>query len=231
MMEMEIFLTRLAAASLIIMAYSFLYKENYLFRFAEHTTLGISIGYAASQLYKSLIESGIAKIQGGATIYIIPLLIGLLMYGQLSSRTRWTSRYPLAIAVGSGLGLSVRGEIESHFIAQIIATSAPMFAPGDALGTFNSLLMVIGTLTSVSFFVFTREHKGSWNIVTRIGRLFLVIGFGALFANTIMTRFAWFLGPWVENVVKYPGYIPAVIGIIVIFVHAGMSRFRTQSET
>jgi hypothetical protein len=48
---------------------------------------------------------------------------------------------------------------------------------------FNNLVILVGTITGLLYFFFSKEHTGNFGKVTRVGIYFLMISFGASFGN------------------------------------------------
>ncbi len=59
---------------------------------------------------------------------------------------------------------------------------------------FSNLLLVVGLITSLLYFYFSREHRGALGVATRIGVWFLMISFGASFGFTVMSRVSLAIG-------------------------------------
>ena len=105
------------AAGLTLAMYSFLYRDNPLFKLAEHLYLGVSVGYGitiavhqylAKQLYEPLIEPLISPETAKHApewAVLIPVALGFCMLARFIPRYAWLSRYAFAIVVGWGAGL------------------------------------------------------------------------------------------------------------------------------
>jgi hypothetical protein len=204
------------AAFLTLCIYSFLYRDNPFYRFAEHLFVGISVGYgiviAMHQgviplAWDPLSEAVTAlwtEITGETTpetrdalwglFKIIPIAIGLLFFARLSPRHTWLIRYPIAILIGFGAGVAIPNVLQANIFAQTRGTIEP-FATINA-GTlsawdiFGAVLMVVGVICTLTYFFFSVEHRGPINWLSKIGIAFLMIGFGAAFGNTVMGRLA-----------------------------------------
>ncbi len=204
------------AAFLTLCIYSFLYRDNPFYRFAEHLFVGISVGYgiviAIHQgviplAWDPLSEAVTAlwtEITGETTpetrdalwglFKIIPIAIGLLFFARLSPRHTWLIRYPIAILIGFGAGVAIPNVLQANIFAQTRGTIEP-FATINA-GTlsawdiFGAVLMVVGVICTLTYFFFSVEHRGPINWLSKIGIAFLMIGFGAAFGNTVMGRLA-----------------------------------------
>ena len=53
---------------------------------------------------------------------------------------------------------------------------------------FGAILMLIGVISTLTYFFFSVEHRGVVGGVSKVGILFLMIGFGSAFGNTVMGR-------------------------------------------
>jgi len=180
---------------LMLMIYSYpLYKENLAFRFAEHTYIGITLGVSLIVAMTNVIRIAIVPMLQGKYHYIIPIILGFMMYSLLVPRYRWVSRYPIAILVGTGFGLGMRGVLIPNITQQVISTITPPAAGAGAVDWWNYIYIAIGTICAVMYFVLTWEHRGGLGSATRLGRWIIMIGLGAYFGNTVLFRMAMLSG-------------------------------------
>jgi len=164
-----------------------LYKENILFKFAQYTFVGVSIGYTIAMGVKTIIDAAWTPITHGEYIYIIPIILGFMLFLRFKKGLEVYSEWAMAFLIAVGAALAIRGNVHAYFFEQITATMLPIVAK-DPVTSFNNIVIIIGTLTSMLYFIMTREHKGILKYPTRIGRIFIMIAFGAFFAGLIMTR-------------------------------------------
>jgi hypothetical protein len=179
------------AAFYTLLTFSFIYKESAIYRFAEYTFVGATAGHYIVIAYQSIVNKGLYPVvRQGQYIYILPLILGLMMFSRFSKKQSWISYYPIALLVGVGTALAMRGTIQAEFLAQITSTIAPLFAP--SLTAFNNLVIAITVISVLIYFLFTVETKGPlkrpMDYVGKIGRYMLMVGFGAQFGAAIMTR-------------------------------------------
>ena len=204
------------AALLTLCIYSFLYRDNPFYRFAEHLFVGISVGYgivitihqgfiplAWNPLSEAVSALGTQMI-GEATpetsealrglFKIFPIGIGLLFFARLSPRHTWLIRYPIAILIGFNSGIAIPNVLRAAIFEQTHGTLTPFaqmhagsLPPGDIIG---AVLIVIGLICTLIYFFFSVEHQGPVGWLSKIGIAFLMIGFGAAFGNTVMGRVA-----------------------------------------
>ncbi|MBS7619987.1 hypothetical protein KEJ21_04995 [Candidatus Bathyarchaeota archaeon] len=183
-----------SALFLMLMIYSYpLYKENPFFRFAEHLFIGLALAIAVITAIQTTIKMAVTPLLSGNIVYVIPIILGFMMYFIFSSDYRWVSRYPIAILVGSAIGLGMRGVIIPNILTQIVSTiTFPKST--DFMSMFNFVYIALGTLFAVMYFLLTYEHKGAILYPTRLGRWLIMIGLGAYYGNTVLFRMSMLSG-------------------------------------
>ena len=209
------------AAVVTLFIFSFLYKDNPLYKFAEHLFVGVSAGYyivlnywtvIVANLYDPLTKAftGVDPASGQKVVMeggsfaaqqgdyrgwlIIPGVLGLLLFTRLISRIDWISRWSLAIIIGVYAGLKTTGFAQGDLVAQVQASLIPLWHPGDLWGTISAIVFTVGLVTSLLFFFYSREHKGALGVASRIGVYFLMISFGAGYGYTVMSRVSLLIG-------------------------------------
>lgn len=195
-------------AALTLMVFSFLWRDNPLYKFAEHLFVGVSAAYwMVMGFWSTLWPNGIVKLVPSAArltdptvapppaepLVVIPILLGLLMLLRLWPRYAWLARWPTAFAVGTTLGYNLVRELRSNFLNQISATvarGAVVFTPGgiDWGATFDLWVIIVGTVCGLAYFTYTRRSDGPIGRLARTGLLFLMVAFGASFAYAVMGR-------------------------------------------
>jgi hypothetical protein len=196
------------ATGLTLCIFSFLYKDNPLFKLAEHLYVGVSVGYTIVKAYDTVIVHLIVKpiVEQGEFTLLIPVAIGLLMLTRYVPKAAWMSRYAFAFIVGLGAGLAIPRTISSFILKQIEDTVRPLLsmAPGDGLtvsmnvlnpaSNINAVIILIGVSSVLFYFFFSIEHSGPGKMVARTGIVFLMIAFGAAFGYTVMARMSLLIG-------------------------------------
>ena len=179
---------------LMLMIYSLpLYKENTTYRFAEYLYVGIALAITVITNFAYVVGVAINPLLDGEILMIVPLVLGCLMFTMLIPEYRWLSRYPIALLVGAGFGLGIRGTIGPNLQDAIISTiTAP--TEGGAMAWFNFAYIAVGLICSIMYFLLTMEQTGVLKAPTRIGRLFIMIGLGGYFGNTVLFRFTMLTG-------------------------------------
>ena len=199
----------------IIMAWSYLIKDNILFKFVQATYVGLGVGHWLVMVVKYFRENTFPTISSTNPLLILPFAIGLLLFGRLKREYLWVYKYPLAILVGAGLGLQIRGMLKAELIDQLISTMNISLTP--SLEGFNSVIIFIFVISAMFYFFFTVRDRevttsGTINlrgIMTKIGQYVLMGAFGAGFAASFLGRLA-VLMDVLENVVFF---IPKMLGL------------------
>ncbi len=167
---------------------SFAFKDNPLYRLVENVYVGVSAGHAIVLGWINIRDKGIEPmIKKGDWSLLVPMVLGVLLYTRYSKKLSWLSRFPLALLVGIGTGLAIRGTIGSQIVSQISGTLLP-------LNSVNNILIVLGTLGVLTYFFFSVEHRGVLRSVSMFGRYVMMVSFGAAFGSTVMGRMALFIG-------------------------------------
>lgn len=185
-----------------IFIYSFLWKENPLSRAVEHLFIGLAAVFTLAGMYDAAATQaywGTNRIVEGNFIWLIPVLISLMYFFFFSKKYFFLYRYPVSVVAGIMAGMMICGMIQSNFLVQIQSTvTLPLVGEGVWEGWpppgLDSIIIIIGIITALSFFFFTWEHRGALGISTRIGRYFLMATFGAAYGGTVMARMSLFIG-------------------------------------
>ncbi len=189
----------IVAAGLTLSLYTFLYKDNPLFKFAEHIYVGVAAAYVFGQVwYPTLYGEIIGPMTGSdesssSTTWwlLVPTLLGCLMLTRFSARIGWLSRIAFAFFVGLGAGFAIPRTISSYILAQVEPTLSPLSLSVEGL---NLLIILVGVVTVLIYFFFSVEHTGVVGHASKVGIWFLMISFGASFGYTIMARVSLLIG-------------------------------------
>ena len=179
--------------ALTIFILSFLYRDNPLYKLAEHIFVGVSAGYYIALAYKDTIEPNLLdQLAAGNWTRVGALALSLLMFTRFVSKISWLSRWPLAFVVGMYAGINIVAFGSGDLIIQLQSTMVD-FVHGGFQGVSN-LLLLVGLAASLMYFYFSAEHRGVLGGVSRIGIWFLMISFGASFGYTVMSRVSLAIG-------------------------------------
>lgn len=198
------------AATLTIAILSFLYKDNPLYKFAEHLYVGVSAAYwvifaAKFTMEQQLInefasnwhlylDTGSRAAFWEAWILVIPTILGFMMLTRwFGPKVGWISRWPIAFTIGLGTGLAITGSIQGVLLPQVQATFVPFWGP-DLWVVVGNILLFVGVISSIIYFYFSKPHKGFLGGVSRVGIIFIMVSFGAAFGYTVMSRVSLLIG-------------------------------------
>lgn len=255
-------------AILTLSIYSFLYKDNPFYKFAEHLVVGVSAGYYLVIYYFNfihpnvfspvfLLRLGDESIGFGSFLWwmaLIPGVLGLLLYTRFFPKIGWVGRWALGIYVGGYAGLGISPVMQARVIEQLRANALSVAGIEDpfaaitnvALGitifavvayllivkrnlgargwlpmlgvlvlsavaayagwlvlslisragvvSITNILLVVGLLGTLSYFFFSMRHVGVLGGLARVGIIFLMVGFGASFGYTVMSRVSLLIG-------------------------------------
>src|SRR5215210_464228 len=245
-MPIETIIGGWVATGLTLFIFSFLYKDNPLFKLAENLYVGVSVGYTIVKTYDTVIVHLIWKpiVENHEWTLLIPVAIGLLMLTRYVPKAAWLSRYAFAFIVGVGSGLAIPRTISSFILKQIEDTVRPlmMLVPGDGVtftwnllnpaSSVNTIIILVGVSSVLFYFFFSVEHTGPGKAVARTGILFLMIAFGAAFGYTVMARMSLLIGR-LSDLIEFsdPSYGRPALWLLLVTVGIllAMSR-RHQGE-
>ncbi len=211
------------AAALTLCIYSFLYKDNPFYKFAEHLLVGVSAGYfLIIDYYNNILPNLITPLKDGfGTLFtqgkftaglaaIVPGLLGIVILTRLLPKVGWVSRWALGFYFGAYQGLIITGAMQANILSQVWGTfikdGNPVFSLvlvsqslhhpsfGSVVLALSGPLMILGVVCTLTYFFFSTEHRGFPGGVAKIGIVFLMIGFGASFGYTVMARVSLLIG-------------------------------------
>ncbi|HHX11101.1 MAG TPA: hypothetical protein GX729_07025 [Firmicutes bacterium] len=166
---------------------SHVWKENPFYRIAEHLYVGISAGHAVVMAWGNIRDTAVKPLtEEGQFLWIVPIVLGILLYARYFKGISWIARFPVAVMVGIGTGVAVSGAIHGDFSQQISATIK--------VGSVNEILLLVFVIASLSYFFFSRDLKGPLSSVPQLGKVVLMVAFGAAFGTTVMGRMALLIG-------------------------------------
>lgn len=191
-MSLSEIITLWVGGLLTLMIFSFLYKDNPFYKFAEHLFVGVSAAYAmvvafwttlmpnlVGYLYPSSIGwfannpaeaqeviKGILS-QPWWKLYgrYIPLIFGIMMLTRLHPRIAWLSRWAMAFIIGFASGTNLTRYLQSDFIQQINATLIPIivFNNGSfSLGATITNIVIVGGALSALVYFFFSKEHKGW---------------------------------------------------------------------
>lgn len=210
-MEFTTFLWTTFAAFLTLAVFSFLYKDNPMYMFAEHLFVGVSAGYFVIILWHGALVPNLFKkladgdwyllwLNASEWWYFVPFILGVMMFARFFKKSSWISRWPLAMYIGISTGLAIPLEMANRVNRQLWAMMEPINWSSfwgerylDIGSGYSELLIFVGTIAGLVYFFFSKAHTGAFGAVAKFGIWTLMIGFGASFGFTVMARISLFI--------------------------------------
>lgn len=195
---------------LTLLVFSYLFGDNFLFRLATYLFVGVTAGYVTTMIiYQVIWPRIVLPLVNGSTdqriMAAVPLLLGVLLLFKLFPQLSSIGSLPMGYLVGIGAALAVGGAVMGTIFSQVGGTIAlfdfrsPTAEPiSPFVRVLESILILLGTLSTLVFFHFNTRNKQSAELerakwietLSKIGQVFIAITFGALFAGVYLTAIA-----------------------------------------
>ncbi len=179
---------------LTVMVFSYLWKDNALFRLAVYLFVGVSAGYVGAVACRQvLLPRLILPLLEGDLLAAFPLLLGLALLGKLSRRTAALGNPSLALMVGVGTAVAIGGAVLGTLIPQVQAT-INNFELDPARSMAEQILdastFLVGTVTTLVYFHYSArpgaqgpQRSKLVTLLGWVGQIFIAITFGVIFAG------------------------------------------------
>jgi hypothetical protein len=198
---------------LTLLVFSYLLGDTPLFRFAQAVFVGVAVAYATVvAVYLVLLPKLVIPLTLDPDVnrpLFVPLILGVLLLAKL--RTSWAplGNIPIAFLFGVGSALAIGGALTGALMPQLSATIMPLSSSlepqsfaNNAGSILSNVVLVVGTIGALLSFRFTTggrhaatrllDHLGlGWGM---IGRWFVLMAFGAIFASTAVSRVSILIG-------------------------------------
>ena len=176
------------AAIVTIVAYSYLFGDNPLYRFLEHLFIGITAAVMTIQAVLNIKNQAVTPILAeGQYLWVIGIIGGIMMLARFTKKYAWVSRAPLSLIIGATSALSIIRAVESEIVKQVAATVNLKWTSVN--GAIYILCVVL---------IFTINEKSkSGHAVTSLGKLgqyAMMLAFGASMGATVMARISMVVG-------------------------------------
>ena len=175
-----------------------IYYSLWYFPYKVIRLLSTLFGIADNNVFpENGIDAGWSEISFS---YIIPLILGIFMLLRLIPSLSWLARWAIAYIVGMAAGLRFYGYLNSDILEQINASTIDI--TGSYTDIINAIIIIIGTLTGLLYFFFSRSDTGLISKISKIGIYFLMISFGASFGFAVMGRISLLIGRF-NSLIEY----------------------------
>jgi hypothetical protein len=200
------------AAALTLLVFTYLLGDNPLYRIALNLLVGVAAGYvfvivAYNVLWPWIQEVGLplwdlvvgapqpAPINWSSTVALLLGLILLLRAFRIASPL---GSWVMALMVGVGAAVAIGGAVTGTLVPQMRASFVSLLPTAGLEKWAENLILVVGTIaTLASFYYGARGETGRrverplpirW--VAPIGKIFIGITLGAMYAGAIMASLA-----------------------------------------
>ena len=195
-------ISALAGLILTLMVFSYLIGDNPLFRIAVYLFIGVASGYAAVVVWHYvLIPKLFQPLATLSPLAFVPFLFGISLLAKLWPRISWIGSFAMAVLVGVGAAAAVGGALLGTLLPQARAAinGFDILSAGSGLEAASRLLegiiMLGGTVFTLASFHFsasrsadgTPKQNGIIEGIAWVGRIFIAITFGVLFAGVYMS--------------------------------------------
>lgn len=182
----------LAGLILTLFIYSYLWKDNWLYRLAVHILVGVSAAYGTVIVLRSVILPTLRAIQANpaaneSLLWFVPVVLSLLLLFKLVPRIAPLANSTVAALVGVGAAVALVGAIIGTLIPQIMNVQQQP--------AWLAIPASLATILALSYFRFTGRATAEgiapphpaqrWAALA--GQVILTITFAALFAGVMST--------------------------------------------
>ncbi len=191
-MNLEALIPTVLGFLLTVSIFSYIWRDNLLFRLAIHLFIGVSAGYAGAialrnVLLPKMVLPMVQAFLGGSLdvliLFLPPFLLGLALLAKVSTRLSWLGSPAMAYLVGVGAAAAIGGAILGTLFPQIEATTD--------LVDLESGILLVGTVSTLMYFHFGARAAGDESperhqVIEYIGwggQVFIAVTFGVLFAG------------------------------------------------
>lgn len=217
-----LFTGKIVGAFLMICVFTLLYKENPLSRVAEHAMIGVAAGYVFVTNFWFIYNTGVKGVFNGNPQYILALVLGALLFANLSKKWAWLGRYGLSLITGTGVALAISRVVLTDVLVQMVSIVEPFLTLSTPVSWINATLMLVITVSVLSYFLFTTKARSQTiSPIYKFGRYAMMLSFGMQYGQTATYRINMAIGrldalldPAIRN---YSYLMAAVILAAVIY--------------
>lgn len=198
-------LSAITSFLITVLILSYLLSDNPLFRAAIFVFIGVAAGYIAAVAWNEVIYPLLVQPIGSGEIFsakvenillVFPLLGSALLLLKTSPHLSRLGQLPVSYLIGVGAAVAIGGAVQGTLLPQIIS-SIDVFDKSLMLNFVSLIfygLILLGVISTLTYFHFGARPQADGstrqnpiiNILTWIGRFYIAITFGVLFAGVYM---------------------------------------------
>jgi hypothetical protein len=176
---------------LTLFIYSFVVKDNPMYRLAVHVLVGVSAGFATVVVVQQvLIPIAESMFSGGdfsaILLWVVPILLGFVLLAKVVPGFEWVGNSSMAVLIAVGSAVGLVGAIVGTLLPQIVVTYE------------NRLLTLVVaglTICVLAYFHFTGRLSSTGQVklpiwhkyVGLVGRFVITIALAGVFAGLFST--------------------------------------------
>jgi hypothetical protein len=176
---------------LTLFIYSFVVKDNPMYRLAVHVLVGVSAGFATVVVVQQvLIPITESMFSGGdfsaILLWVVPILLGFVLLAKVVPGFEWVGNSSMAVLIAVGSAVGLVGAIVGTLLPQIVVTYE------------NRLLTLVVaglTICVLAYFHFTGRLSSTGQVklpiwhkyVGFVGRFVITIALAGVFAGLFST--------------------------------------------
>ena len=185
---------------LTLMVYSYLIRDNFLYRLAVYVFVGMAAGYVSIVTFESVLtpwlESTVGSGETGrAVLGILPFILVLLLLFKTTSRIARFGNLGIAFIIGVGSAVAVVGALIGTLIPFARLTAGEGAGAEEATDIINAIVILVGVVTSLLYFQYLSRRTPTGDVgrgrtmttLTTLGQGFIVVTLGAIYATAIVT--------------------------------------------
>ncbi len=195
---------------LTLMVFSYIFGDNPLYRLAQHVLVGAVAGYALVVAYHSILRPRLVEPlvsdPTGNWLLIIPILLSILLLTKSRRSLAVWGNTAMAYLFGVGAALAVGGAMVGSLATQVQASwsvlQAGAYPMSPALNIVSAIIITLGATSVLMYFYYQAPAADAprrpltalrlaWG---RVGRWFILIALGAIFANLMIARLSLLIG-------------------------------------
>lgn len=211
----------LAGLILTLMIFSYLLGDNPLFRIAIYLFIGVASGYAAAVTWHSILWPRILSLPltdvTQLILRIIPFVFAVSLLFKISPRSSWIGSFAMAILVGVGTAAAIGGAVIGTLLPQAQATMNAFDVSMGVRRFFEAPIALAATVLTLASFHYSasRAPDGTVSrnrmieIIASLGRIFVAITLGVLFAGVYMAA----LTAMIERLSSIIAFIQQAFGL------------------
>lgn len=209
-MTTEISVTTVISFILTLMVFSYILGDvpvlRFLYRVAIYIFVGMTAAFTTIVTFQGVLLPYLQDIQDPSTawtllgntgdiiIFFTAILFGVLLLLKPIARLSWLTNSVIAVVIVVGSAIAVVGAMTGTLFP-IARNTTTLTLTRDGFTILNTVIMFIGMITSLLYFQFQARRTEDGTIergainkrLSAIGKIFIVVTLGAVYATAILT--------------------------------------------